>query len=234
VRTAGIFISAILLSGVCFAQPALVLSAEGGPPTTGVFVSGSGFPASTTVDIYFDTTELALAGTNGTGSFPGIKIRVPASALPGTHWITAAVANVTGDTAQAPFHVRTNWSQFRFTTNHSGLNPHENVLSRTTVGDLGLRWSYSTVATASSSPAVANGVVYAGAQEDFNVHALNATTGALLWQFTTGGYVNSSPAVVNKAVYVGSYDGNLYALYAATGAVLWQFTTGGLVDSSPW
>ena len=54
-----------------------------------------------------------------------------------------------------------------------------------------------------SSPAVANGVVYVGS-DDNNVYALNATTGAKLWSYTTGGDVVSSPAVVNGVVYVGS------------------------------
>ena len=54
-----------------------------------------------------------------------------------------------------------------------------------------------------SSPAVANGVVYVGSDDD-NVYALNASTGAKLWSYTTGGYVDSSPAVANGVVYVGS------------------------------
>ena len=61
-----------------------------------------------------------------------------------------------------------------------------------------------------SSPAVANGVVYVGS-EDNNVYALNASTGALLWKYATGSVVTSSPAVANGVVYVGSDDNNLYA-----------------------
>jgi len=56
-----------------------------------------------------------------------------------------------------------------------------------------------------SSPAVANGTVYVGS-EDNNVYALNATTGAKVWSFTTGSSVYSSPAVANGVVYVGSDD----------------------------
>jgi outer membrane protein assembly factor BamB len=75
-------------------------------------------------------------------------------------------------------------------------------------------WSYSTLGMVNSSPAVANGVVYFGA-EDYKVHALNATTGSELWSYHTGYVVNSSPAVVNGVVYVGSGDGNVYALNAS-------------------
>jgi PGF-CTERM protein len=68
-----------------------------------------------------------------------------------------------------------------------------------------------------SSPAVANGVVYVGS-DDNNLYALNATTGAKLWSYTTGGYVDSSPAVVKGVVYVGSDDGNVYAIGSAAAA----------------
>jgi outer membrane protein assembly factor BamB len=61
-----------------------------------------------------------------------------------------------------------------------------------------------------SSPAVANGVVYVGS-EDNNVYALNAKTGAKLWSYSTGSFVESSPAVANGVVYVGSDDGKVYA-----------------------
>ena len=55
--------------------------------------------------------------------------------------------------------------------------------------------------------------VYVGSS-DYNVYALNASTGAKLWSYATGNGVDSSPAVVNGVVYVGSEDGNLYALDA--------------------
>jgi PKD repeat protein len=83
-----------------------------------------------------------------------------------------------------------------------------------------------------SSPAVENGVVYFGSNDN-NTYALNAATGALLWKYTTGNREISSPAIANGVVYIGSYDNNLYALNAATGALLWNYTTGGTVGSSP-
>jgi serine/threonine-protein kinase len=157
---------------------------------------------------------------------------VPAAALPGTHWVTAAVAGVTGDAAQAPFTVQDDWAQFHFTPSHSGRNPYENVLNRKSARDLGLSWSYPTGLIVESTPAVVNGVLYAGSA-DSNVYAVDASSGSGLWQFTTGNVVASSPAVVNGAVYVGSDDYNLYALKASTGAKLWQFTTGNEVESFP-
>jgi serine/threonine-protein kinase len=74
-------------------------------------------------------------------------------------------------------------------------------------------WSYTTGSFVTSSPAVANGVVYVLSD---NLYALKASTGALLWSYPVSGSTNvcclsSSPAVVNGAVYVGSVDGNVYA-----------------------
>jgi hypothetical protein len=231
-RIAGMFLSVVLLGGVCFAQPAVTLSVPAGPPGSDLSVSGSGFPASTAVNIYFDTTDLALTVTNSSGSFSGVKIQVPASALPGRNWVTGAVALVTGDAAQAPFNVRTNWAQFHFASSHSGLNPRENVLNRSTAPALGLRWSYLAGNAVYSSPAVADGAIYVGS-DDGNVDALNAGTGALVWQFATAGAVTSSPAVANGMVFAASEDGNVYALDSSRGSKLWQFTTGAAVDSSP-
>jgi outer membrane protein assembly factor BamB len=125
----------------------------------------------------------------------------------------------------------TPWAEFhRYSMQRS--NPCEKVLDVNSVANLGVKWSYSAVAEVCSSPAVVNGVVYVGS-DDYNVYALNASTGTLLWSYTAGNQVKSSPAVANGVVYVGSYDQNVYALNASTGAKLWSYTTGGEVNSSP-
>ena len=63
---------------------------------------------------------------------------------------------------------------------------------------------------ANTSPAVANGIIYVGMDDQY-VYALNAKTGAKLWSYLTGNKVDSSPAVSNGVVYVGSEDGKVYA-----------------------
>ena len=92
-------------------------------------------------------------------------------------------------------------------------------------GPLHGNWVYS-------SPTVVNGVVYVGSY-DFNVYAIDASTGQKKWAFPTGGYVQSSPKVVNGVVYVGSGDSSVYAIDASTGQKKWVFPTGGSVYSSP-
>ena len=66
-----------------------------------------------------------------------------------------------------------------------------------------------------SSPAIgADGTVYI-CSEDYNVYALNGTTGLRKWSFATGHYVDfSSPAIApDGTVYVGSSDHRVYAIY---------------------
>jgi outer membrane protein assembly factor BamB len=150
---------------------------------------------------------------------------------PGTHYITA-IGRKSGDAAQKAFTVSTNWSEFHFGTGRKGFNPYENVIDAANVSDLDIAWQTTTGSPIESSPAVANGVVYVGSDDD-KLYAYHATTGALLWSATTGSYVTSSPAVANGVVYVGSDDDKLYAYHATTGALLWSATTGSAIFSSP-
>src|SRR6516164_9790484 len=223
--------SILWLAAWGFSQ-SITLSPASNPPNTTTLVSGTGFSAGAEVDIYFDTADLALAVTDDTGSFASIALKVPATAVPGKHWVSG-VDRSTGASAQTPFWVNTNWAQFHKRAFHDDHNFTENVLSPDNVGSLGLLWRYitGTGRQVHSSPAVANGMVYIGS-DDNNVYALNASTGRLRWKYTTiccGVY--SSPAVANGVVYIGSaYDGT-YALNARTGALLWQYSIAA--ESSP-
>ena len=98
--------------------------------------------------------------------------------------------------------------------------------------DESLLWSFHTEDWVVISPAVANGIVYAGS-DDNHVYALDAETGALLWSFETGGVIRSSPTVANDIVYVGSNDNHVYALDASTRDLLWSHDTGDWAQYSP-
>jgi outer membrane protein assembly factor BamB len=226
-----VLLAAVVLSEISSAQN-VALSTKSGPPTTKISVSGSGFPAAAAVDIYFDTSELALTVTTAAGSFSDVEIQVPASALPGTNWVTAVVQN-SGEAAQAAFKVQTNWPQFQFADNNSGANPYENVLSVRNAPQLGVRWiaTIEPLNIVGSEPVIVNGVIYLSSFNN-NVYALDADTGAQLWQFGTGGPIETNPTVAGGVVYVGSDDGNIYALKASDGTELWKFNTGFNVSSS--
>lgn len=88
-----------------------------------------------------------------------------------------------------------------------------------------------------SSPAVANGAVYAGSVDYSNAYidAFNASTGDLIWKSSAVGPPTGAaiPTVANGVVYIGSMDNNVYALDATTGAILWKYATQGQLYSSP-
>lgn len=98
-------------------------------------------------------------------------------------------------------------------------------------------------------PAVANNVVYVGAQDTY-LYALDAATGKQLWRYNTGGVISSSPAVDNGVVYVGGIatpvvnsansfsdstpaSGVITALDAATGKLLWRVTLAQYKGTAP-
>ena len=82
-----------------------------------------------------------------------------------------------------------------------------------------------------SSPAVANGVVYAG-MDDGSLYALDANTGILHWKSPSIGTSMRAAAVENSLVFVGATDSNdnpaLYGINASNGANVWKFLTGGI------
>jgi len=226
--TALFFVAA--LGSVALAQPAVTVSPGSGHPTGMVEVGGTAFGPSEVVDLYFDTTDLALARTDTSGAF-GRSLRIPKSAVPGGHTISA-VGRKSGLNAQTTFVVRADWLEFRHGLYHHGLNPWENVLSVSSVGQMQLLWSADLGNSVPSSPAVANGVLYVGTGS--GVCAIDTATGQSIWKSSTPSiYVYSSPAVANGVVYVGSFDNNLYALDAATGELIWSASTGGEIYSSP-
>ena len=58
--------------------------------------------------------------------------------------------------------------------------------------------------------------------DEFQVHALDSTTGSLVWSFDPGDIVRSLPASSNGVVYLRSYSA-AYALDDSTGEQLWSY-----------
>ncbi len=204
-----------------------------GPPTSKVNVARTGFGASETVDVSFDTTPVTTAPTDPAGAFSA-RFKVPTTAVPGSHTVTAT-GETSGLTASAVFLVRTDWAKFHFDLTNSGFNPYENVLGQGNVGSMVKLWSFAAGNPFYSPPTIVGGVAYAGSS-DGNVYALNASTGVVLWSVNpnpSGYYVRTSPAVTNGVVFTGSTAGIVDALKASTGAKVWSFATGGAVNTSP-
>ncbi len=90
--------------------------------------------------------------------------------------------------------------------------------------------------TETSSPAVANGIVYVAPDiADGNLYAFNAKTGAKLWVASSGGITSTdaSPATSNGLVYENWVDGQLYAFNGSNGKTTWTKTLAGGTDASP-
>src|SRR5206468_11780767 len=103
-------------------NPKIRLSRPVGPPTTRTTVGGQGFGSTEVVDLSFDSSPAGKATTDPTGAFSS-SVRVPASALPGDHSVGAR-GETSGLRARATFLVRTDWPQFHFRPDHTGLNPY--------------------------------------------------------------------------------------------------------------
>jgi outer membrane protein assembly factor BamB len=84
-----------------------------------------------------------------------------------------------------------------------------------------------------TSPAIAEGVVYAGSSDERFLQAVDARTGRELWRLATERPVWSSPAVSGSMVYVGDGSGTLYAVDRASGRERWRYQAGRRIFSSP-
>jgi hypothetical protein len=148
-----------LAAWIGLAPPALATAVRLTPnydyPGATIQVKGNHFGVSEPVDVYFDMTDELLVTTNIHGAFANHKLSVPASTLPGEHWVTA-IGRKSGLAAQALLTVSTDWAMFQFSNNRNGDNTHENVLSASNVSSLGSYWGVLAL-NLLSSPAVANG-----------------------------------------------------------------------------
>ena len=75
------------------------------------------------------------------------------------------------------------------------------------------RWTYPLERHSCTTPAVADGLVYATDLGHF-VHCVDAETGKLVWKHDTGGEIWTSPLVADGKVYVGTRKGELVILAA--------------------
>ncbi|MGH3459986.1 MAG: PQQ-binding-like beta-propeller repeat protein [Kribbellaceae bacterium] len=122
------------------------------------------------------------------------------------------------------------WTQFRNGADHQGVNTAETVLSPSNVGRLRQQWVTNIAGSVWSSPAIADGRVYAGGL-DGRLHALDAATGQEMWakpdDALAGDWTFTSPAVGDGLVYLGINRpaGEIWAFDAVTGATRWRAGT---------
>lgn len=100
-------------------------------------------------------------------------------------------------------------------------------------GDVVWKTKLSGSSWVTSSPAIAEGMVYAGTSDGHKLFAVAVDTGEIKWKFKANGYVWSSPVFADGIVYFGSVDKKLYAVDALTGDEKWEYEMDGGITSSP-
>lgn len=109
-----------------------------------------------------------------------------------------------------------NWPLFGLDAANTGYAPDR---SGPVAGATEL-WHRQVADAVRSSPVVAGGTAYVGA-DDGTVYAASVEDGRFEWTYDTGAAVVGAPAVTDGTVYVGSADASVYALDAADGSERW-------------
>lgn len=211
--------------------PGVRLSPTSGSPTSTSKVTVSGFSAFEAVDVYLDTTAVALASADRTGAAVA-TVTFPASATPGPHWVSA-VGRRSGFSAQAAFDVTTAWSQTGFDGGQRNDNAYENVLNPSTVSGLDEVWRTTgpTQSIVTDGIEVAGGIAYATFRADNSVRAFDAATGAPTWSHPFAQDVTAA-TVGSSLLYVAEAQ-SVFALSAATGATRWTAALSDLSLAAP-
>jgi outer membrane protein assembly factor BamB len=88
------------------------------------------------------------------------------------------------------------------------------------------KWEYSTSQSwVNGTPAIRDGVVYAGTSDTHRFQALDAKTGRMRFTFDAKALIFGSAALAGDLAYVGAFNGRLYAIDAKTGKVISEFQT---------
>ena len=234
IAVAGATSSSVTTSSFTIAN-SLALSPASTPPGTNTTVTGTGFQAGETVQMFLDSTSgtqltSAIADSNGNINAPAT---LPAFVTPGAHTIIG-VGQISALSFSAPLTINTNWGDFGFDTVHSRDNPYENSLSVNNVSGLTLKWPTApfTALGLRSSPAYANGIIYIGTHDGMLI-GFNATTGVQVLKFkpVLTFEVPSAPLAdpANNLVFFGTMgfeDSGIpspfYAVNATTGKLVWS------------
>jgi hypothetical protein len=180
-----------------------------------VTVTASGMDPYTSMDVFFDTTDVALTVSNGSG-IASVNLAVPTNALPIKHWITFDERS-DHKAVQAPVTINTNWPEGNYSYNAADYNPYEGALDNTSVPDLDPLWAKYNDFYANPLPMVeSNGTIFV-ANTSGIAQAVSAT-GALVWTANFGGFVtNRNPLIYGSNVYFSNQT-NVYAYSMTCGS----------------
>jgi outer membrane protein assembly factor BamB len=127
----------------------------------------------------------------------------------------------------APSGTATDWPTFHFNSARTGTTPDAGPTTNS------LLWSFATGNQLEySSPAVSDGIVYAGPADDGTLYAIDALNGSLIWsQFTTG-TIYSSPVIADGMIYT-NINFDIRAFNMSDGGLVWNYTTGSDIWDNP-
>ncbi len=145
-----------------------------------------------------------------------------ASTAPPTSAASPATTPAASCSASNPARAtETDWPSYGFDDANSRYNPLENRIEPGNVACLQVLWSIDGLSGVTGTPVVVDGVVYFG---DWNgtLHAVDASTGAVVWEKQLGELAITATVVVTENhVYASDADGVLYARDRTTGSALW-------------
>lgn len=200
-----------LIGGAALAAPSVSLSAKSGHPGVSLTVAGGGFDPNTRVDVFFDTTDVAFAVSNGSGSVT-MPVTIPASAQPGQHWITLDEAK-TYAAAQASFLVNVNWTQDGWGPTERGFNPYENTVNASNASQLTEAWAVNVTPYGNPKPTLAYSQWLYVFDENEVLHAYSGT-GEPMWTAvpgTTFRFSQATLAAANGLIFIGDANGRVAA-----------------------
>jgi len=143
-----------------------------------------------------------------------------------TGMLAVALASATISTRAAA----QDWSGSGFDAANTASNPFEKAISPKTVGNLSVKWTFTTGGDVSARAAVVHGVVYVPDWAG-NLWAIDAKTGAQIWGKQLSTYIGSSTPVVARAtptvadgvLFIGLQSGAWFlAIDAASGNLIWK------------
>jgi polyvinyl alcohol dehydrogenase (cytochrome) len=111
------------------------------------------------------------------------------------------------------------WTEYNHDFSGSRTNFLEHTLSKSNVGGLKVKWQYPTAGPVTSTPAVADGILYAG--DGSGVMYALTTAGSLVWKVQLQSAITASAAIVGPLVVIGDQAGNLYGLRRSDGSTAW-------------
>jgi hypothetical protein len=217
--------------------PGFQLSSAMLNPLGNVTVTGVGFDGMKAIDVYFDTTDLALAASSANG-LVSAALQVPQYAQPGSHWITL-VERGTNLAVQTAFQVSTNWPMGGFSAQGRGYNAYENTLNIFDVAGLTDNWFGSSGGFANPAPFVEyGGNIFVG-DTTGKIRAYSSV-GILLWTASAGNssLQSATPVAFAGKVFFGAQNGNVYAFYmkcrsdGGTCTPVWTKSVGTSVTAS--